>query len=197
MTSIAKIIKLESEILVRFEGHYVDPRSTLSLDEGPIEIMTVSGPVPENPSAEPSKRTNQGADRMKIGTMKKSEKKAEGSDKPAFDLKFNIPFLKVEDMWALPNSRKETDKHPDYVVMNSGMLCGGLWKRTSTNGDDYLSGNVESPIFPTGKIQFAIWKEKDAEGNFKGYKIESSRPQKSDSKPEKPQPIEEEEDFPF
>lgn len=177
-----RAIKLESQLLVKFRGTYVPLNSVPSLPNDPIKKPEItSGQQTENPALEARTTTLKEYNIMKIGTMSKSEKKADNSDKPTFDLKFNIPFLKIENMWALPNARKESDKHPDYVIFNSGYICGGLWKKTSSNNDEYLSGNVESPVFPEGKIQFSIWKEKDDSGKLIGYKIEASSKRKSDT----------------
>ncbi|WP_255297251.1 DUF736 family protein [Leptospira weilii] len=153
-----------------------------ALPDYPVKKSEItSGQQPENPALEARTKNLEDYNIMKIGTMSRSDRAAEGSDKPTFDLKFNIPFLKVENMWALPNTRKAEDRHPDYVILNSGLLCGGLWKKTSANNDEYLSGNVESPVFPDGKIQFAIWKEKDGDGKLIGYKIESSKRKPSET----------------
>ncbi|EMJ37974.1 PF05284 domain protein [Leptospira interrogans str. FPW1039] len=177
-----RAIKLESQLLVKFRGTYVPLNSVPSLPNDPIKKPEItSGQQTENPALEARTITLKEYNIMKIGTMSQSDKKADGTDKPTFDLKFNIPFLKIENMWALPNSKKNSDNHPDYVIMYSGSLCGGLWKKKSSNNEDYLSGNIESPLFPEGKLQFAIWKDRAPNGDLRGYKIEVSSKRKSDT----------------
>lgn len=175
-------IRLESQLLVKFRGVYVAANSVPALPNDPVKKTEItSGQQTENPAPEARTIKLEDYNIMKIGTMSQSDKKADGTDKPTFDLKFNIPFLKIENMWALPNSKKNSDNHPDYVIMYSGSLCGGLWKKKSSNNEDYLSGNIESPLFPEGKLQFAIWKDRAPNGDLKGYKIEVSSKRKSET----------------
>ncbi len=52
-------------------------------------------------------------------------------------------------LWFSPNRRGE---HFDRIKI------GSLWMKTSEKGNPYMSGYIESPIFPNGKIYISIVK---------------------------------------
>lgn len=54
------------------------------------------------------------------------------------------------------------DRSPDWELRHAGERCGALWKRKAReSGVEFLSGPLESPVFPGGKIEIAVWKAKD------------------------------------
>lgn len=55
------------------------------------------------------------------------------------------------------------DRGPAWEVYYGAEKCGALWKRTGRgdNAVEFLSGPLESPIFPGGKIEIAVWKAKE------------------------------------
>lgn len=57
---------------------------------------------------------------------------------------------------------KQNANAPDWILFHDGERCGGLWKTLPRNGgDEYLAGNLESPIFPGGKIRVAVFRSKN------------------------------------
>lgn len=88
---------------------------------------------------------------MQIGTGKKNEE----TGVIRFDVR--IPFLAPAALEVIPNP-EHADKRPDFLVLYGGDRAGALWKRTPTNGGPpFLSGNVESPIFPGGRMEVAVF----------------------------------------
>lgn len=56
---------------------------------------------------------------------------------------------------------KRVANGPDWNLWHAGERCGALWKTTPRNGgDEYLEGNLESPVFPGGKVRVAVFKSK-------------------------------------
>ena len=95
---------------------------------------------------------------MNIGTGQKNE---------SGHLEFNavsLPFLRAEKV-VLVKAEKNKDNSPDYHIHLStadGPRCGAIWKRTPNGGGDpYLQGSLESPAFPGGRANIAIFASKD------------------------------------
>jgi uncharacterized protein (DUF736 family) len=67
---------------------------------------------------------------------------------------FEVELFKIKE----PQNRQ-----PDWEIRYYGERCGALWKRTGRgeNAVEFLSGPLESPIFPGGKIEIAVWKAKE------------------------------------
>ena len=59
------------------------------------------------------------------------------------------------NLWFSPNRRGE---HFDRIKV------GSLWMKISEKGNKYMSGYIESPIFPAGKIYISIVKYTPREG---------------------------------
>lgn len=56
------------------------------------------------------------------------------------------------------------DRGPAWEIYYEGQRCGALWKRTVRDtGLEFLSGPLESPAFPGGKIEISVWKAKEAD----------------------------------
>ena len=53
----------------------------------------------------------------------------------------------------IPNSTKNTDKQPDYLVFVDGVEVGAAWSRVSkTSGNDYVCLQIAAPEFGPRKI---------------------------------------------
>ncbi len=68
---------------------------------------------------------------------------------------------------------KTQENSPDYSLYFSPnrrgehfdrIKIGSLWMKTSEKGNKYMSGYIESPIFPNGKIYISIVKYNPREG---------------------------------
>ncbi len=68
---------------------------------------------------------------------------------------------------------KTQDNSPDYSLFWSPnrrgehfdrVKVGSLWMKTSEKGNPYMSGYIESPVFPNGKIYISIVKYNPLEG---------------------------------
>ena len=69
----------------------------------------------------------------------------------------SIPFLAPATL-VLEKLEKPKDTYPDYGVFCEGERCGALWKRVPRNGGDaFLSGPIESPVFPGGRLEVAVF----------------------------------------
>ena len=52
----------------------------------------------------------------------------------------------------------EVANAPRYHFLYGGERCGAMWRRTpKAGGESYLSGHIESPIFPGGKLEVAAF----------------------------------------
>jgi uncharacterized protein (DUF736 family) len=73
------------------------------------------------------------------------------------------PFLPADTI-EIGEAEKTKDNAPDWVVTHHGERCGAFWKRTPRGGGDtFLSGHLESPAFPGGKLEVAIFILRDGE----------------------------------
>lgn len=92
---------------------------------------------------------------MRIGTGKKNA--ATGN----LEFVVKIPFLGSEAV-LLVRQEKKAESSPDYAIEIGGMRVGAVWRRTPRGGGEaFLSGPMESPVFPGGKIEIAIFASKD------------------------------------
>lgn len=52
------------------------------------------------------------------------------------------------DIEIVPNTRKASDRQPDYRVLANGVEVGAAWNRRSeTSGNDYVSLSLAAPEF--------------------------------------------------
>jgi uncharacterized protein (DUF736 family) len=87
---------------------------------------------------------------MRIGIGTKSE---EGK----FVFTVAAPFLPSAQL-TMERNNSEVANAPRYHWFFGGERCGAMWRRTpKEGGESYLSGNIESPLFPGGKIDVAAF----------------------------------------
>jgi uncharacterized protein (DUF736 family) len=54
---------------------------------------------------------------------------------------------------------------PAWHAQYRGDRCAAFWKKTSQqSGEEFLSGQLESPVFPGGRLDVAIFSAKDEKG---------------------------------
>jgi uncharacterized protein (DUF736 family) len=77
------------------------------------------------------------------------------------ELNVIIPFAKAERISLQRNETKQGSQ-PDFLAFLGMERCGAMWKKTSTKGGQtFLSGNLESPVFPGGTIDVALFAATD------------------------------------
>lgn len=92
--------------------------------------------------------------RIAIGT-----KRASGS----YQFPVVIPFLASATI-EIARAEKAKDTAPDWAVTHLGERCGAFWERTPrAGGDTFLSGHIESPAFPGGRLEVAIFIVREGE----------------------------------
>lgn len=72
-----------------------------------------------------------------------------------------IPFLApcTLDLWRVENPG---ERSPHWHITHDGERCGALWRRVPNGGGEaFLSGHIESPLFPGGKLEIAIFASKE------------------------------------
>jgi uncharacterized protein (DUF736 family) len=78
-----------------------------------------------------------------------------------FQFTVAAPFLPALQM-AMERNDSEVAKAPRYHFLYGGERCGAMWRWTSKKDEkSYLSGHIESPIFPGGKLEVAAFVSKD------------------------------------
>lgn len=93
---------------------------------------------------------------MRIGIGKKSD---EGL---RFDI--DIPGLAPFPLDLVRNPNAGGNQ-PDWLANYRGGRCGAFWKKTSAStGEDFLTGQIESPGLPGGRIDVAIFNSKEDKG---------------------------------
>lgn len=91
---------------------------------------------------------------MRIGIGKKSEQGLR------FDV--DIPGLAPFPI-DLVRSGQTSDRAPDWHAVYRGERCGAFWKKVPRGGGEaFLSGHLESPAFPGGRLEVAIFTAKAA-----------------------------------
>lgn len=59
-------------------------------------------------------------------------------------------------------NESENPSAPRYQFFYGGEKCGAMWRRTPKGGgESYLSGHIESPVFPGGKLDVAAFVAKE------------------------------------
>lgn len=103
---------------------------------------------------------------MNIGFVQKKETKIGDNIVKWFEVSIRVPFVSCT-LTLTKRKPKEDDKPevPDFELYFSPnrkgesfdrMKVGSLWKKVSEKGNDYLSGYIESPILPLGKMYISI-----------------------------------------
>jgi uncharacterized protein (DUF736 family) len=76
-----------------------------------------------------------------------------------FDVR--IPFLAPCEV-LLTKVANPGERQPHWHVTHQGERCGALWRREPRNGGEaFLSGQIESPVFPGGKLEIAVFNSKE------------------------------------
>ena len=92
------------------------------------------------------------------------------------ELIIEAPFLSRETFTLTPNKDKKVQSAPDFNInwsMNKKgekyrrSRAGALWKKVDENGQEFYSGQIESPIFPNGSLNIAIFQVKIYENDNK------------------------------
>ena len=105
-----------------------------------------------------------------IGAVKVRDNGKEGAEfRQWFELIVRPPFMQGMS-FSMHKNEKKTDSEPDYNIWYNynrksekfrGVSVGGVWKKKSKDGKtDYFSGSIESPIFPSGKLNFSMFETK-------------------------------------
>lgn len=91
---------------------------------------------------------------MRIGIGKKSEHGLR------FDV--DIPGLAPFPV-ELVRSEQTSERAPDWHATYRGDRCGAFWKKIPRGGGEaFLSGHLESPAFPGGRLEVAIFAAKES-----------------------------------
>jgi uncharacterized protein (DUF736 family) len=74
-----------------------------------------------------------------------------------------IPFLTPITLEMEKVDNAKNDRAPSMQLLCGGEKCGALWKRQAkgASGESFLSGSIESPVFPGGRLDIAIFHSKD------------------------------------
>ena len=59
-----------------------------------------------------------------------------------------VKTLSINAKAVIKTAEKTSDKAPDYRVFAGGVEFGAAWKKTSSEGCDYLSVKLDDPSFP-------------------------------------------------
>ncbi|EQA71702.1 DUF736 family protein [Leptospira noguchii] len=88
-----------------------------------------------------------------------------------FNLEINLPFSPKMEFFVGKNAKKNSpeanDNAPDYLVYYAKNRVGAVWKKTSKNGSkEYLSCEIVAPLSLQGKLNFALFPDRETEGRF-------------------------------
>jgi len=75
-----------------------------------------------------------------------------------------IPFLPKADLFITENTKKEKENSPDYVIFNSKIKVGAVWKnKFEKEGEqkNYFSGNIFTLILPENILKIVIFEDKN------------------------------------
>ena len=88
-----------------------------------------------------------------------------GSFTKASDGSFSgtVKTLSINAKITLKPADKSSDKAPDYRIYANVMELGAAWRKTSTEGRDYLSLKLDDPSFPAPV--YAVLLESDEPGS--------------------------------
>ncbi len=103
-----------------------------------------------------------------VGYMQEKKDKDGGK---FFNLEINLPFSPKMEFFAAENAKKNSpeakDSAPDYLVYYAKNQVGAIWKKTSKSSKEYLSCEIIAPLFSQGKLNFALFPDREKEGGFK------------------------------
>jgi uncharacterized protein (DUF736 family) len=91
---------------------------------------------------------------MRIGIGKKSES----------GLRFDVDIPGLAP-FAIDLERNPTpsDRQPDWHAYYAGQRCGAFWKKVPRDGGEaFLSGNLEHPLVPGGRLEVTIFTAKES-----------------------------------
>lgn len=64
---------------------------------------------------------------------------------------------------TLVRSEQQSDRAPDWHALYEGQRCGAFWKKIPNGGGEaFLSGHLESPLFPGGRLEVAVFTAKES-----------------------------------
>lgn len=113
---------------------------------------------------------------MNIGVINKREIPiGDGKTHKYLEMSVRPPFMESATFTISPNKKKENSEkvEPDFNIYYSynrkgekyrRVKVGAIWNKTSDDGIEYKSGNIQSPIFPNGILYFSIFTAKPLEG---------------------------------
>lgn len=78
------------------------------------------------------------------------------------------PVFGVAMRFTLSRNKSENENAPAYNIyaqnekgwIKRKMKAGALWMRQTEEGEDFMSGHIETPLCDGGKMQVALWKAK-------------------------------------
>ena len=74
-----------------------------------------------------------------------------------FDFTVAAPCLPAAQLSMVRND-SAVENAPRYHFLYGEERCGAMWRRTPKGGgESYLSGHIESPVFPGGKLEVAAF----------------------------------------
>lgn len=94
---------------------------------------------------------------MKIATARKHATTGQ------YNFLVKLPFL-APVLIDMEKAESTNDRAPDFNLFFEGERCGALWTRTSNGGESFLSGPIETPVVPGGRLEIAIFKSKTDPG---------------------------------
>jgi hypothetical protein len=99
-----------------------------------------------------------------------------------------IPFLPKADLYIMENTKKEKENSPDYVIFNSKIKVGAIWKnKFEKEGEqkNYFSGNIFTMILPENILKIVIFEDKNQkQGIWSGSVFWSQDKKEVDPSPE-------------
>ncbi|EMI68915.1 DUF736 family protein [Leptospira noguchii] len=102
-----------------------------------------------------------------VGSMiEKSTQKG----KKFYNLEINLPFCPKMEFYVskndLKNSPEAKDSAPDFLVSYAQNQVGAIWQKTSRSGSEYLSCEIIAPLHSKGKLNFALFLDKENPGRY-------------------------------
>ena len=95
-------------------------------------------------------------------------------EKSYLEMSIRPPFMNFCTFTISANKYKINENEPDYLINFSfnrkgesfpRVRASALWNKTSKDGStNYIGGQIESPVFPGGKLYISIFEAKEKEG---------------------------------
>jgi uncharacterized protein (DUF736 family) len=83
------------------------------------------------------------------------------TDEGEFAFTVAAPFLPAMQLTMERNTNATNGQAPRYHFFYGEERCGAMWRRTPKGGgESYLSGQLESPVFPGGRLEVAAFVSK-------------------------------------